>query len=173
MAVTSRQIYSNRLYMGISVIRRNLTLPIGLVTLVLAIGAVYLLVSTLIDLGQNLVNDMRYGRPRTTQISGFVGHEEGNGQQSHFIGLNLDRQVVVLELPGSDANKVRVLPGPYLFGAREDLTPVDLALQDMDGDRNVDLLITVRNEQVVYLNKDGTFRLPSAAEQQRLLQQRE
>jgi len=64
---------------------------------------------------------------------------------------------------------VRSLPGPYLFGADEDLTPVHLALDDVDGDGANDLLINVRNEQLVYLNKDGNFRLPSPEERQQLM----
>lgn len=139
-----------------------------LFTLLLAAWAAHLLLSTLFDLGQTWVNDVRYGRPRTTHVSGFVGHEEGSGQQTHLIGLNLDRQVVVLEIPGGDTSQVRALAGPYLFGARQELTPVNLALEDLDDDDNVDLLITVRDEQVVYLNKEGVFRLPTTEERRQL-----
>jgi hypothetical protein len=40
----------------------------------------------------------------------------------------------------------------------------------MDNDGHVDLLLNVRNEQIVYLNKDGAFRMPTAAEQAQLAQ---
>jgi hypothetical protein len=97
-----------------------------------------------------------------------VGHEGDTGQATHFIAMNLNRQVVVLELPGGDASQVRSLPGPYLFGAGEDLTPVAMALQDVDGDGQADLLLDVRSERIVYLNKDGSFRLPTGEEQRQL-----
>jgi hypothetical protein len=163
--------YASRLHMRLDAIRRNITTMLLLITLVLTMAAVYLFVGTVVSAGQEFVNDVRYGRPRTTHLSGFVGHNEASGQQSHFIGLNLNRQVVVLQLPGGDAEQIRMLPGPYLFGAGEDLTPVNLGLEDMDGDGYVDLLVTVRNEQVVYLNKDGAFRLPTNAEQLQIVQQ--
>jgi hypothetical protein len=44
-----------------------------------------------------------------------------------------------------------------------------LSLRDMDGDGQLDLLLDVRNEQIVYLNKDGAFRLPTPAEQAALV----
>lgn len=141
-------------------------------TATLAALAVYLLIGSLLSWAQVRFDDMRYGRPRTTHLEGFVGRpEEATGRPTHFIALNLRRQVIVLELPGGDADQVRSLPGPYLFGADEELTPVQLALKDTDADGNVDLLINVRNEQVIYLNKDGSFRLPTGEEQAQLAQE--
>jgi hypothetical protein len=40
----------------------------------------------------------------------------------------------------------------------------------MDGDGAADLLLDVRREQIVYLNKDGVFRLPTLEEDIRLKQ---
>jgi hypothetical protein len=117
-----------------------------------------------------LLDDVRYGRPRTHHITAFVGHGEEAGRPTQLTALNLNREVVILELPGGDASKVRAISGPYLFGAEEHLTPVTLAVRDMDGDGQIDLLVNIRREQIVYLNKEGTFRLPDAAEQQRLIQ---
>ncbi len=171
MAVTSREIHETRL-------ARQMPIPhtIGpfayLITGLLAMLAIYVLVGAVVDWAQVRIDDIRYGRPRTTQIAGLVGHgEESNTQPTRFIGLNLNRQVVVLELPAGDPTQVRSLPGPYLFGANEDLTPVILSLRDMDRDGLADLLIDVRNEQVVYLNRDGFFRLPTAGEQHQLLEE--
>jgi hypothetical protein len=130
--------------------------------------AIYVLVSAIVSWGSVRIDDMRYGRPRTTQLSAVVGHEGDTGQATHFIAMNLNRQVVVLELPGGDASQVRSLPGPYLFGAGEDLTPVAMSLQDVDGDGQADLLLDVRSERIVYLNKDGSFRLPTGEEQRQL-----
>src|SRR6266496_4035184 len=113
------------------------------VTLLLAAAAVYVIVSVLID-------DLRYGRPRTTQIDAFVGHEETNGQPTHLMAINLNRQIMVIELPGGEAAKARTLSGPYLFGANEELTPLQLHLQDLDGDGKPDLLLDIRQEQLVY-----------------------
>ncbi|NWF80638.1 MAG: hypothetical protein HXY37_11400 [Chloroflexi bacterium] len=143
-----------------------------LVTAVLAVLASYVLVNALIGWAQVRLDDLRYGRPRTSHVAGYVGHPaEGPGRPTRLVGMNIDRQVVVLELPGGDATQVRSLPGPYLFGAREDLTPVVLSLRDMDGDGRDDLIIDVRNEHVVYLNREQGFRLPTPDEQTLLVQE--
>lgn len=114
------------------------------------------------------LNDLRYGRPRTMQISGMVGHNEAQGELSHFIALNLNRQVVVMELPGGDAAKAQVLQGPYLFGADEALTPVRLRLADLNNDAKDDLVISVKNEEIIYINSGDAFRLINDAERQQL-----
>lgn len=134
-------------------------------TAFLAALALYLVMNSLINWGRITLDDLRYGRPRTMHLEGFVGHEESNGAPTQFIAMNMAGQVVVLELPGGDPASVRSFAGPYLFGEEEDLTPVTIALRDMDRDNFPDLLINVRNETIVYLNKDGTFRLPTPEEQ--------
>lgn len=135
------------------------------ITLLLAALAVYTAISLLVSRLHVAADDLRYGRPRTTQLDSFVGHEESAGRPTHLMAMNLNRQVVVVELPGGDAAKARTIVGPYLFGADEDLTPVLLSLRDMDGDGQADMLLDVRREQIVYLNKDGALRLPTPEEQ--------
>jgi len=137
-------------------------------TLVLAAIAIYVVIGLLVGKAHVAIDDVRYGRPRTTQLDAFVGHGESAGQPTHLLAINLNRQATIVELPGGDASKARAIQGPYLFGASEDLTPLLLSLRDMDGDGQLDLLLDVRNEQVVYLNKDGAFRLPTPEEQSAL-----
>lgn len=144
------------------------------VTFVIFSVAIYLVVGTVINWGQVRLDDLRYGMPRTTHLEGQIGHRaELNGQATRFIGLNLERQIVVLVLPGGDASQVQSLPGPYLFGANEDLVPVLLSLRDVDRDGRPDLVVNVRNEQLVYLNRDEGFRLPTAEEQRQFVQEQQ
>ncbi len=167
MAVTSRELG-----------RRLPALPRGpgsvayALTFVLAALAIHVLVSAAVERTRVAFDDLRYGRPRTAHVAGYVGHgAEATGRPTHIIAMNLDRQVVVLELPAGDAEQARSLPGPYLFGAHQDLTPVVLSLLDMDGDGLADLVLNVSNEQVVYLNREGAFRLPTAEEHALLAQE--
>jgi hypothetical protein len=86
--------------------------------------------------------------------------------------MNLNRQVVVFEIPdGENTTHIRTLQGPYLFGAGEDLTPVTLHMQDKNHDNNADLILRVKDEEVIYLDRGGTFSLMTADERQRLLHQ--
>ena len=173
MAVTSRELRSSRpsQRIGTHVHQRAQVTFYG-VTLLLAAVVVYVVVGMVLNKGQVLYDDLRYGRPRTDQLTAFVGHDEVNGVPTHLMAMNLNRQVVIVEMPGSNPSKARTITGPYLFGANEDLTPVKLSLEDVDGDKVLDLLVDVRQEQLVYLNRDGVFRLPTPAEQAQLLASR-
>jgi hypothetical protein len=179
MAVSSRNIrsvsnprpYNTRSYAPPAITSTHWTHTAAYgVALFFAALAIYALVSVFMGKATVFFDDIRYGRPRTTQLTGFVGHGEAQGQPSHFMALNLNRQVVVIELPGGDASQARTIQGPYLFGANEDLTPVFLELRDMDGDGNKDLILDIRREQIVYVNKDGSFRLPTPEEDFRIKQ---
>jgi hypothetical protein len=111
------------------------------------------------------INDIRYGRPRVSHLRAAVGHEGEQGLPTEFVAINLNRRVVVLEFPGGDANAARTLVGPYLFGAGEDLTPITLDTLDVNADKQPDLLVTIKNEQLVYINQPDGFRMITAAEQ--------
>jgi len=116
---------------------------------------------------QITADDLRYGRPRTTHLTGWVGHNELTGQPTHFVAMNLQRQVTIFELPGGDPDKTRILKGPYLFGAGEELTPVKLRLAYVNDDSDIDLVITINDEQILYINETATggdFRLATAHE---------
>jgi hypothetical protein len=169
MAVTSKNLHSaDRARAYSPAAPRRLNAVVYVITLVLAVLAVYAVVGLAMGKLHVVVDDLRYGRPRTTQLNGFVGHDEAAGQPTHLMAINLNRQVIIVELPGGDPAKARSIAGPYLFGADEDLTPVVLSLHDADRDGQVDLLLDVRRELLVYLNKDGVFRLPTAAEEAEL-----
>ena len=133
--------------------------------------AIYAVLSALFAFAQVKADDIAYGRPRTTHLDGYFGHAgEQAGQPSHILALNLDRRIVLIELPGGDTQGASTITGPYLFGANEDLTPVQLSSADINGDGNPDLLVDVKNEQLVYINdKDkNSFHLITADERARL-----
>ncbi len=129
------------------------------VAALLALAALALMANSLVTWTQTKIDDMRYGRPRTTSLSGFVGHNETGGVPSQFVAMNVNRRVIVFELPGGDPAQTRTLQGPYLFGANEDLTPVRLRLALINDDQASDLVVSVKNEEIVYINENNNFRL--------------
>jgi len=170
MAVTSKELRSSRaVQRGNTRVYQRVHITVYGLSLLFAAMLVYAVVGLVFDRAHVLYDDLRYGRPRTDQITAFVGHNESAGAPTHLIAMNLNRQVIIVEMPGSDPAKARTITGPYLFGASEDLTPVKLSLEDVDGDNVLDLLVDVRQEHIVYLNHEGTFRLPTPTEQARLL----
>jgi len=80
--------------------------------------------------------------------------------------MNLERRVIILELPGGDATKTRTIVGPYLFGVNEDLTPVLLRFADVNADQRLDMLVNVKQEEMVYINDaaSNAFRMITADE---------
>lgn len=131
---------------------------------VLAILAAYVLVGHLIAWGQHMLDDIRYGSPRRVHLSGYVGHDDADSIPTQFIALNLDGKINVLVLPGGDADRLTVLSGPYMVGTDGSNIVPRLDLEDMDRNGHVDLLLTLRGETVVYLNKNGEFRLMTPEE---------
>ncbi|MGQ9927888.1 MAG: hypothetical protein ACUVS4_13580 [Chloroflexaceae bacterium] len=169
MAVQSRDLHSEG--------RFPISLPIGnpgaiayLITGILALLAIYVLLNSVFGVVRTVRDDLAYGRPRTFHLTANVGRPEEVNGPTRLIAMNLDRQVVIVEIAGSDPNRVRTIPGPYLFGAGEDLTPVTMRLDDLNGDAAPDLIVQIKNEELVYLNRGTEFGLISAEERQQILQ---
>lgn len=151
MAVVSRPIKPTRRRVG------WLNQGITLVAYGLALLAVAVLVQQGIVWGQRWIDGLRYGYPRSVSINGYVGHGEAQGEPTHIITLNTHGQISILELPGGDASRLTTLTGPYLVGRDSQYVVPLPELRDVNGDGHVDLLVTVRGETLVYLNRDGAF----------------
>ena len=171
MAVTSRDVHRQPTRTA-QVTLPRLRLPDGRSWVIWAayIGLGIALLSIATGRAGIWLDDLRYGRPRTMQLSTYVGHAEQPGQPTHFIAMNLNRRVVVWELPGGDAAKTRTLQGPYLFGASEHLTPILLKVEDINTDALPDLIIGVKDEEIIYINSGNSFRLITDGERQQLLE---
>lgn len=143
---------------------RRFRLPSGVLTAILLAVLLFLAAQLVVARIRLLRDDWRYGRPRTMQLTAYVGHEEPPGRPTQLIALNLSRQVAVIEIPGGDVTKTRTLLGPYLFGADEDLTPVRITLALINGDKEPDLVVSIKEEEIIYINDSGAFRLINDAE---------
>lgn len=110
------------------------------------------------------MDDIHYGRPRTSQVDYYVGHNESAGNPSHFIAINLHGHIEVIEFPGGDASHARIFLGPQLFTANSDLVVVTLRFIDVNGDHKPDMVVNFQGSQVVFINDQGTFRPLSANE---------
>ena len=113
---------------------------------------------TLISWWRVYQDDLHYGRPRTFQTDAVVGHNDSADHPSHFLAINLNRLVEIIEFPGGDATKARIYLGPSLVGPGEDLTAVTLIFRDVNGDGKPDMLVDIQGSEVVFLNDGGQFR---------------
>lgn len=157
MAVVSRPIKPDRSGRAERLGRLRTTPLLMVLSYGLALLAALVLLQSVVVWGQRSMDSLRYGFPRRVVVAGFVGHGEDQGEPTRIITLNINGQVSMLELPGGDSRQLKVYEGPYLVG-RDSMYVVPLPqLRDMNGDGHVDLLITVRDETLVYLNRDGAF----------------
>lgn len=130
------------------------TLLIGMVATIMLIMAL----SSALSWWQVYQDDLHYGRPRTFQFDAVVGHNDSAKNPTHFILLNLNRRVQIIELPGGDASQPRTFTGPALLGEGQDLTPITGEIRDINGRK--DLVIHIQNQQIVFINDGTAFKPP-------------
>jgi hypothetical protein len=131
--------------------------------LLLGLGMIVMLVLwTLLTLAVSWWNttwdDLHYGRPRTFQIDAVVGHNDSASNPSHFIALNLNGRIEVIEFPAGDASKARIYIGPQLYGSSQEFIPVTLSFVDINGNHRPDMIIRFQDTRIVYVNDQGGFR---------------
>jgi len=106
-------------------------------------------------------DDWHYGRPRTFQTDAVVGHHDSIANPSHFIAINLNRHILIYEIPGGDASKTVVYRGPILIGQEQDLVPVTLKFNDVNGDGKPDMILVIGESTIIYLNTGTSFKAQS------------
>ena len=138
---------------------------IAVVVGMLLMAALFVTLSAFSSWWQVHQDDVTYGRPRTYQVDAVVGHNDSPANPSHFIFLNLNRHVVIIELPGGDASHARIYNGPTLFGDGQNLTPVTAEFRDVNGDGKPDMIVHIQDQRLVFIN-DGTQFVPLQPGQQ-------
>ncbi len=135
--------------------------------LLVGVGAGMLLAVTLVVVGQFLLgwistslDDLHYGRPRTSQVDAVVGQGDSAAHPSHFLALNLAGQVEVIDFPAGDASHAKVYLGPHLYGSNAALVPVTLHFIDSRHDHHPDMVLIIQGSQMVFRNAGGVFHAP-------------
>ncbi len=121
-----------------------------MLTVWMLLNAAYGWVTTTLD-------DLHYGRPRTFQTDAWVGHNEQTGVPSHFIVLNLNRHLEIIEIAGSDPAHTHIYTGPQLSGPHDDVTPGTVRFVTPPGKKYPNMILLVGETQVSYLNAGATF----------------
>ncbi len=129
---------------------------VGLAVVMMTVG--WAVLSAAYHWWQVTQDDLLYGRPRTYQVDQVVGHNDAASDPSHFIAINLNRHVEVIEMPGGDGTKAKMYMGPVLTGPGQDLAPVTLSFKDVNGDGKVDMIVNVQGSHFVFINDGGQFR---------------
>ena len=128
---------------------------VGLAMFTMLIG--WILLTTVANWWQVTQDDWHYGRPRTYQVDAVVGHNDSPTNPSHFIAINLRGQVEIIEFPGGDATKAKIYMGAHLIGSGDNLAPVTLTFQDVNGDGKIDMIVNVQGSHFIFLNNGTQF----------------
>ncbi len=132
---------------------------IAVIVGMLLMAALFVMLNSFGSWWQVHQDDVTYGRPRTYQVDAVVGHNDSPSNPSHFMFLNLNRHVVIIELPGGDTAHARIYNGPTLFGDGQNLTPVTAEFRDVNGDGRPDMIVHIQDQRLVFIN-DGTQFVP-------------
>ncbi|HLX41489.1 MAG TPA: hypothetical protein VKR42_13230 [Ktedonobacteraceae bacterium] len=141
-----------------SKVKRNRYLLFALIGGMLVMSILILSFSAIGSWWHNYQDDLTYGRPRTFQMDAVVGHNDSLSNPSHFIFINLNRHVEIIEFPGGDASKARVYSGPVLFGDGQDLIPITGEFRDVNGDGKPDMIVHIQDQQLIFINTGTEFR---------------
>jgi hypothetical protein len=137
------------------------TVYIGLTLLCMLVG--FVVFSALTTWWQHTDDYLHYGMPRTSQMDAVVGHQDSAAHPSHFLALNLDGHLSVIEIQGGDLSKTVIYAGPVIYGQGADLVAVTLSVaHDQRGQPEL-VLHYQNNEVILYDGKDGKFHLQPQA----------
>jgi len=128
----------------------SLILGVGMVLmLVLVVGGIWLS-----NWWANHQLDATYGMPRTYQVDAVVGHNNDSAADpSHFIFLNLNDHVEIIELPAGDASKAKIYIGPVLYSDNGPLVPITGEFRNVNGTN--EMIVHIQDKEIIYVS-DGT-----------------
>lgn len=107
---------------------------------------------------QGKQDDWTYGKPRTYQTDQNVGHGTAQVPDSHFIAVNLNGIIQVIELPANDSSKAKIYNITTLNNDDGSI-PVSLAFRDLNADGKLDMVINIGDpgqQMTVFLLNTGT-----------------
>lgn len=132
-----------------------LSLGLGMVVMLLLVFFWQFAVQNVTD----FYNDWHYGQPRTFQTDAFVGHEVDAKIPSHFIAVNLNGNIEVIELPGGDTAHTQRFQVTQLSGEAGKLIPVTLEFVDSQHTHHPDMIVHIQNTEILFHNTNGTFHI--------------
>jgi hypothetical protein len=146
----------DRLVNGSSRLRVHWMVFVGMAMFTMLAG--WVILTMLANWWQVTQDDWHYGRPRTFQTDMVVGHSDSAANPSHFIAINVNRHIEIIEFQGGDPSKARVYVGPTLIGPGQDLAVVTLSFKDVNGDGKLDMIVNIQDSHFVFINDNGQFR---------------
>jgi hypothetical protein len=99
--------------------------------------------------------DATYEFPRVSQADAVVYPGDSAAHPSHYLFLNLNGTVLIIELPHGDSAKARIYKGPTLFSDNADQIPVTGEFRVVNS--KLELLVHIQDRVILYLNNGTQF----------------
>jgi hypothetical protein len=93
--------------------------------------------------------DSTYEFPRISQADAVVYPGDTAEHPSHYLFLNLNGTVTIIELPHGDSSHARVYKGPTLFDANADQVPVTGEFRVVNG--KIEMLVHIQERIILYV----------------------
>jgi hypothetical protein len=100
--------------------------------------------------------DASYGFPRTYQVDAIVYPGDTSDHPSHYIFLNLNGTVEIIELPQGNSAHARIYKGPTLFSDNAALVPVTGEFREVGGKE--EMIIHIGDQHIIYINDGAQFK---------------
>jgi len=96
-----------------------------------------------------------YEYPRVSQADAVVYPGDSAERPSHYLFLNLNGRVLIVELPHGDSAKARIYTGPTLFSDNADQIPVTGEFRVVAG--KIEMLVHIQDKVILYINNGTQF----------------
>ena len=99
--------------------------------------------------------DVAYGNPRTYQTDAIIYPGDSSAHPTHYIFLNLNGSVQIIEEPHGDASHAKIYIGPTLIEDNASLVPVTGEFKQINGKE--EMIVHVGDQELIYLNNGQKF----------------
>ena len=100
--------------------------------------------------------DTTYEFPRISQADAVVYPGDTAAHPSHYLFLNLNGTVQIIEFPHGDSAHARVYKGPTLFSNDAQLIPVTGEFKVVNS--KVEMIVHIQDKSIVYINDGAQFK---------------
>jgi hypothetical protein len=100
--------------------------------------------------------DSAYGMPRTFQADALVYPSDTSDHPRHYLFLNLNGTVAIVEIPHGDITHARMYKGPAIYADNPGYTPVTGEFKHVNG--KIEMIVHVGDQQFIYVNVGTQFK---------------
>ena len=120
--------------------------------------AIFFAIQTIVQHQQSAAQQQAFAQPITTEQFAVVGHNNDSAKhKSYFEFINLQGYIIIIELPAGDARHAIIYTSGQILGQDAYTQQVTATFEDVNGDGRVDMIVTVGDQSITFLNNGQKF----------------